>query len=272
VAEKPPFALESPSPEEVLEEVAPYLHGTPRYPVVIAGLCTARYEGRASSKAGPAVRIAICKPDGTFILHNAMEKREPTNWNPAPSVQKLRVEDGNLILVSKRLDVPETVIVTFEDVHAAMVLPRSVGDSRASNAPSAFTISRTHEEMVRYILEDPSRIDPSLLPPEGSPARHTEVECGAGIADVVLKDEKGRLVVIEVKRARADINAAAQLKRYVDAFREERGESVRGILVAPDVTEGCERYLRKYGLEWRRLRPEDVERAEKGPTLDDFLG
>ncbi len=232
----------------------------------------ARYEGRASSRAGPAVRIAICKPDGTFILHNAMEKREPTNWNPAPSVQRLKVEDDRLVLVSRRLDVPETVVVTFDDVHAAVVLPRSVGDSRASNARSAFEITRTHEEMVEYILEDPKRIDPTLLPPEGPPERHTEVECSAGVADVVLRDERGRLVVIEVKRARADINAAAQLRRYVEAFREDTGAEVRGILVAPDVTEGCEKYLRKHGLEWRRLRPEDVESARKGATLDDFLG
>jgi RecB family endonuclease NucS len=59
----------------------------------------------------------------------------------------------------------------------------------------------------------------------------------------------------------------------VEAFREERGEEVRGILVAPSVTDRCRRLLEKYGLEWKKLEPVPLrdDGGKKQCTLTEFL-
>ncbi|MHC1580378.1 endonuclease NucS [Methanopyrus sp.] len=253
--------LKEPTPRE-LETLARDLG---KRPVLIAGICEAEYRGRAESRAGPALRLAICKPDGTFLLHNALEKREPTNWNPAPSRQSLEVRDDLVVLRSRRLDVKEEVIVYFHRVLLACSLPKE----GARSERSVFSLFRSEEDMKRLIWRNPDVIEPGFQPVR------EEVECRAGIADVVGYDADGRLVVLELKRARAGVDAASQLRRYVEAFREERGEEVRGILVAPSITDGCRRLLEKYGLEWRRLEPEATDRDGKGDgqrTLTDYLG
>ncbi|WP_456481318.1 endonuclease NucS [Methanopyrus sp.] len=251
--------LVEPDPEEV-ERLSKALG---RRPVILAGICEAEYRGRAESVAGPALRIAMCKPDGTFILHNAMEKREPTNWNPAPSKQSIEVRNGCVVLKSRRLDVPEEVIVYFHKVLLACSLPKE----GAKSEDSVFSLFRSEEDMKRVIRENPSVIEPGFQPVD------EEVECEAGVADVVGYDGQGRFVVLELKRTRADVSAASQLRRYVEAFREERGEEVRGILVAPSVTDGCRRLLEKYGLEWKKLEPAPLKDDGGGKqcTLTEFL-
>ncbi|AAM01722.1 endonuclease NucS [Methanopyrus kandleri] len=251
--------LVEPDPEEVKQ----LSEALGRQPVILAGICEAEYRGRAESVAGPALRIAMCKPDGTFILHNAMEKREPTNWNPAPSRQSIEVRDGCVVLRSRRLDVPEEVVVYFHKVLLACSLPKE----GAKSEDSVFSLFRSEEDMKRVIREDPSVIEPGFRPVG------EEVECGAGVADVVGYDEEGRFVVLELKRTRAGVSAASQLRRYVEAFREERGEEVRGILVAPSVTDRCRRLLEKYGLEWKKLEPVPLrdDGGKKQCTLTEFL-
>ena len=50
----------------------------------------------------------------------------------------------------------------------------------------------------------------------------------------------------------ASHEAVFQLKRYVDELAR-RGHQVRGILVAEDISETAYAYLRRYGLEFRRV-------------------
>ena len=81
--------------------------------------------------------------------------------------------------------------------------------------------------------------------------------------DVLGRDKDGNIVILELKRRRADLHAVSQLKRYVEAMREEY-ERVRGILVAPSLTSGARKLLEKEGLEFRKLAPPKREKSKRG--------
>jgi len=66
-------------------------------------------------------------------------------------------------------------------------------------------------------------------------------------------DKYGNFVIIEFKRRKAGLEAVSQLKRYVDEIRKEKGEKVRGILAAPDITENALKLLRESNLEFLKI-------------------
>ncbi|PSP51500.1 endonuclease NucS, partial [Halobacteriales archaeon QH_7_68_42] len=71
------------------------------------------------------------------------------------------------------------------------------------------------------------------------------------------EDRDGRTVVLELKRRRVGPDAVGQLGRYVDALeRDLHAETeVRGMLVAPSVTDRARRMLAERGLEFVALAP-----------------
>jgi RecB family endonuclease NucS len=80
--------------------------------------------------------------------------------------------------------------------------------------------------------------------------------------DIFGVDSEGTAVVVELKRRRVGPAAAGQLKRYVAALSRELGddEAVRGILVAPSVTDRARELLDREGLEFVGIDPETGER------------
>lgn len=84
---------------------------------------------------------------------------------------------------------------------------------------------------------------------------------------------------MELKRRRVGPSAASQLRRYVDALHREFGddEPIRGVLVAPSVTERAGDMLDREGLEFVALDPEtgeppveeDEGEAEESEKADD---
>ena len=85
----------------------------------------------------------------------------------------------------------------------------------------------------------------------------TERKTAAGAIDIYGKDANEIPTVVELKRRRVGPDAAGQLNRYVNALRRELPveRSVRGILVAPSVTDRAERLLAEQGLEFTALEP-----------------
>ena len=80
-----------------------------------------------------------------------------------------------------------------------------------------------------------------------------EYETLVSSIDLLDEDKLGNLVVIEVKRSEASPEAVHQLKRYVDYIASKNpSRVVRGILVAAWISSSAYRYLRDYGLEFKR--------------------
>ncbi|AEH25279.1 endonuclease NucS [Pyrococcus yayanosii] len=242
-----------PTPKELAElfDLARKLEGM----LIIFARCRVHYEGRAKSELGEGDRIIMIKPDGSFLIHQK-KKREPVNWQPPGS--KVRLELRNVpTIVSVRRKPRE--ILEVELLETYMVSAFFAEDYEA------LKLSGSEAEMAALIFSNPDVIEPGFKPLfREKPVRH-------GIVDVLGVDKEGNLVVLELKRRKADLHAVSQLKRYVEALREENpGKIVRGILVAPSITAGAQRLLEKEGLEFRRMEPpkRKEKRKSRQKTLD----
>ncbi|WP_297495691.1 endonuclease NucS [Thermococcus sp.] len=239
---------ESPSPEETKLLVDSAVSSEAI--LTIFARCLVHYDGRAKSELGPGDRIIIVKPDGSFLIHQK-EKREPVNWQPPGSIVRLELREKP-VLVSVRRKPRETLEVELEEVYLITVF-------RAEDYEE-LALTGSEAEMAELIFESPEVIEPGFRPLyREKPIKH-------GIVDVLGVDKEGNIVVLELKRRRADLHAVSQLKRYVETLKEEH-ENVRGILVAPSLTSGAKKLLEKEGLEFRKLEPPKRGKNSKGKQL-----
>lgn len=210
--------------------------------VTVFGRCTVEYDGRAASSLGAGDRLLILKPDGTALVHTD-EKHTPVNWQPPGSEHRVAVRDGRLRVRSERENPAETLDVRFERVHQLSALPVTGG--------RAVDVHGSEEDLRQRILQNPDLVEPGFEPAA------TERETAAGPVDVFGHDDEGRPVVVELKRRRVGPDAAGQLGRYVEALDREvpDGAEVRGMLVAPSVTDRARELLAEKGLSFVSLVP-----------------
>ncbi|WP_054857554.1 endonuclease NucS [Vulcanisaeta sp. JCM 16159] len=212
--------------------------------MLIYGDMTASYEGRAKSQLEELMpRLVVSKPDGTFMIHEASKER-PRLWNPPPSTLYASINLGVLTLRSVRASPREVVIVEIPVI-------RFIGAVRLGVTLN-YRVFGTEEDMVNAIVNNPSIVE------EGLQVIAREYHTIVGDIDILGKDSKGNLVVIECKRSQAGPEAVNQLKRYVEHLSQKEDRNVRGILVAPSISSAAYHYLRSYGLEFRRVEPKGM--------------
>ena len=210
--------------------------------VTIFGRCTVEYEGRAASTLGPGDRLVVLKPDGTVLVHTD-EGQKPVNWQPPGCTHEPSVEDGQFRLRSRRTAPEEELTVAFERVE--QVVTSDVTDGRN------LALSGTEEDLRQRILDDPDLVEAGFQP------LAIERETPAGAVDVYGEDRDGATVVVELKRKRVGPDAVGQLARYVEALERDlhADAEIRGMLVAPSVTERARTLLGEKGLEFVSLGP-----------------
>lgn len=208
------------------------------------GECTVEYDGRAASSLGPGRRHVMCKPDGAVLVHTD-EGQKPVNWQPPGSEQEARLENGELVLHSRRLNPDEELIVRFIDIAHLAIFEISGGGT------AELSVTGTEEDMKRRILEEPELIEPGFRP------LATERSTPAGAVDIYGEDREGRVVILELKRRRVGPDAVGQLNRYVEALERDlhAGVEIRGVLVAPSITDRARRLLATNGFEFVALSP-----------------
>ena len=248
------ISLHEPSHREVLWELeAAFDRGDV---TTLFGRCTVSYDGRAASDLGVGDRLLLLKPDGTALVHTD-EGRTPINWQPPGSTHHAAVREGQLQVRSARVNPDETLTVQFETV--AHVASMSVTGGRDLELHGSEADLRTR------ILSQPSLVEPGFEP------RETERPSSAGPMDIFGIDADGTPVVVELKRRRVGPDAVGQLARYVRAVREELGTdgdgptradeppeatpAVRGVLVAPSVTDRAAERLSRQGFDHVALDP-----------------
>ncbi|ELZ41531.1 hypothetical protein C463_12657 [Halorubrum californiense DSM 19288] len=244
--------------------------------VSLFGRCTVSYEGRAASDLGAGDRLLVLKPDGAALVHTD-EGRQPVNWQPPGSEHRAAVREGRLRVRSTRSSPDETLTVRFSGVHQLSAMAVTGGRD--------LTLHGSEEDLRTRILERPDLVEPGFEP------RETERPSSAGPMDIFGVDADGTPVVVELKRRRVGPDAVGQLARYVRALREELGveasdgetddetasdggddgetddeettrddsPAVRGILVAPSVTDRAAERLADRGFDHVALEPTPSE-------------
>jgi len=234
-------AVVDPTPERALRVAETALDG----PAVLTvyGQCTVDYDGRASSTLGPGDRLVVCKPDGAILVHTD-EGREPVNWQPPGSSQSVAVDEGDLRLHSERTAPDEELTVRFGRVDHVVAY--------RTDDEEELSLSGTEDDLRQRLLDDPELLESGFTP------LATERTTTAGAVDLYGEDTDGASVAVELKRRRVGPDAVSQLNRYVDALDRElhADAAVRGVLVAPSVTDRARQLLAERDLEFVSLSPD----------------
>ena len=221
--------------------------------ITLFGTCTVEYDGRAASSLGPGARLLVLKPDGSALVHTD-EGRTPVNWQPPGSEHRAAVRDGRLRVRSVRTSPAETLDVWFSAVDQLVAYGVTGGRS--------VEVAGSEADLKERVLAHPELVEPGFEP------LATERESEAGPIDVFGRDAAGRPTVVELKRRRVGPDAAGQLARYVNAVEREEpdGTAVRGVLLAPSITDRARALLADEGLEHVAAEPPDSSRDSGGDT------
>jgi len=205
--------------------------------IVIISRCSIEYKGRASSRAGLARRLIIIKEDGTVLVHEG-KGREPINWQPQAHIIT-SVSNGKLVLTAIRIRPREELKILIEKEAYVLV-------SRLTTAK--FILEGAEKDMIDLIASNPSIVE------EGSHLVSREVSTPHGRIDVILRDKQGRLLIVEVKRSLADIDAVYQLRRYVEYYKS-LGVDVRGVIASPRISPRALKLLQEFNLGYVKVEP-----------------
>lgn len=249
--------IQNPSFKEAEAILSEYLSRP--YTLQVVGLCYVNYQGRAKSKLDRGERIVIKKQDSALLVHGP-ENYQPKNWQPEVDSWDVEIEEDELVLKATRTNPDELVEIRFEEID--MVYTDKMVDK------SDLKIRGHEVDIHESIEENPELVEDNLKVVE------REKETPAGFIDVFARDSNNNYVVIEVKR-NPDYNTVLQLQRYVDEIEDEFSGKIRGILMAPKMTDKVLDYLEERDLEFVEVKMEDVissyeaiDRSQKG--LSDF--
>ncbi len=207
--------------------------------VQVAGEFEVFYTGRAASVAEAGDYLLIVKPDGSVQVHGPRGVK-PVNWQPQTDDVRVACEDGYAVLVAERYTPPESLRVGFLAPAFAQAFELRDG--------GGFVLLGSEAEMQAALASDPSVIEPGLTLVD------LETPTDVGGIDLLARDAHGALVVVELKRGKANHEAVHQLARYVESVRSVWPGAVRGVLAAPSVTAPALNRLGALGLEFREVR------------------
>jgi len=202
--------------------------------LTVFGRCSVEYVGAAESHLSTGDRHVMVKPDGTVLVHTD-EGQRPVNWQ-APGGSLRFAADEGFRVVGERGDT--RLVIDFEMVQRA--------SSFAVTDRGEFSVRGTEADLKARVLDEPELVERGFRP------LSTERPTAAGPVDVYGQDADETPVVVELKRRRAGPDAVGQLTRYVEALDRDlhADAEIRGILVAPSVTNRARQLLAERGLEF----------------------
>ncbi|MGC9516667.1 MAG: endonuclease NucS [Methanomicrobiales archaeon] len=222
--------------------------------LILNACCKVEYVGRAVSRLGLGERTIMVKSDGSFLIHQNINL-EPVNWQPPKTKLKVELRDDHVVLTGFRKKPHEKLEVT---IYKSYLSSYHIGTDTKS-----LELAGYEQDMVDMVYKNPEIIESGFRPTA------TEYSTSNGFIDILGKDQNGNLMVLEFKSRRAGVNAVKQLNRYVETFSEDKNP-VRGILIAPSVTDEAIELLENYKLEFKELEPPRELDKNKSLTLDFF--
>ena len=231
--------MEEPDPEEISDLINKLKH---LYMIILFARCEINYEGRAKSTLTLGDRLVLIKPDGALLVHED-KKREPINWQP-PGSKVICSSDGEKLRIVSKRDKPKEVLEI--EVYNVFFI------AFARVTRGHFELIGSEKSMVDAVMKNPSIIE------EGLKIVRREANTPYGFVDLVGVDKDGNTVLMEFKRGTATLSAVMQLIRYVEYYSKFAEGHLRGIIVAPDITDYALFLLKSRGLEFKRVNPKDL--------------
>lgn len=186
---------------------------------IIVADCEVLYEGRGLTTLARARRAIIIKSDGAISVHQD-KSNKPLNYMGAGSILTIERKGRKQIWVfaSKKESITVTIHKIVDD-----------HDYELEAYDEGLVRQKTEDELQAWLAKHPEAVG------RGYKFIAREFRTPVGPVDLLMQDEMGNYIVVEVKR-KAMIDSVYQVKRYVDSLNlhGELGE-VRGIVVSPDV-------------------------------------
>lgn len=185
---------------------------------IVAAHCSAIYSGRGSTTLGTALRALIIKADGSVSIHNDASNK-PLNYMKCATFTE--TEDNGLLIWN----------FDARQENLRIIIHEIVSDVTVSLVENDEGLLRdgTEAHLQAWLAYHPEALG------EGYTLVQREFPTGHGPVDLLVLDETGAPVAVEVKRV-AMPNAVYQVKRYVDALGEVDGYGkVRGMIAALDI-------------------------------------
>ena len=183
---------------------------------LVIARCTVDYEGRLTAHLPEAVRLIMVKADGCVAVHADGGAYKPLNWMNAPNTL-VEEEDRWVVTGAKG----ETLQITLHERiwEAVTELGTDPGLSK---------------DGVEAHLQELLAANPSVLG-EAYRLVRREYPTDLGPVDLLLRDEQGRAIAVEVKR-RGEIDGVEQLTRYLQRLdRDPLLRPVSGIFAAQQI-------------------------------------
>lgn len=195
--------------------------------VVIAS-CSVDYSGRLDAHLPRATRLIMVKADGSVLVHSDGGSYKPLNWMspPARLAEVDPDEEDREIGVIARWEVN----ATRTDDRLVIRLFDIVSDTNADLGVDPGLTKDGVEAHLQELLAE--RVE--VLGPGWRLVRR-EYPTPLGPVDLLVRDESGAAVAVEVKRV-GGIDGVEQLTRYVDMLdRDPLLTPVRGLFAAQQI-------------------------------------
>lgn len=189
---------------------------------LIVARCEVSYIGRTTTVLPEAVRLLMCKGDGTFMVwaDGGSSNVKPLNWMTPPTVlTEERGKDGTLtgLVVRKqrddeRLEIAVAEVLTDVDHELDVV--------------ASLEKEGLERELQELLADAPHWCG------EGFRLVRREWPTDIGPVDLMCRDTLDEWVAVEIKRV-ATMDSVEQLTRYLERIRVDPAmASCRGVLVA----------------------------------------
>jgi len=224
---------------------------------LVIARCSVDYTGRLNAHLPLATRLLVHKGDGSLLVHSDGGSYKPLNWMSPPCA--LTVEEPD------ETDVEDGVVQRWRVTHAKS------GDA---------LLVRIHE-----VIHDSSHelgIDPGLIKDgveadlqrllaeqvsvvgDGLTLVRREYPTAIGPVDLLLRDDNGGTVAIEVKR-RGDIDGVEQLTRYLELLnRDPLLAPVSGVFAAQEIKPQARVLATDRGIRCLTLDYDEMKGIESG--------
>ena len=213
---------------------------------MLVARCSVTYDGRLGAHLAPAVRLVLCKADGSIAVHSDAKAYKPLNWMSPPCT--ITEYDGTIVA---RTPKGETLTIELHEVlHDAVV---ELGED-------AGLVKDGVEAELQYLIAArvaALRADLTLV--------RREFPTDIGPIDLLCRDGDGRAVVVEVKRV-GEIAGVDQLLRYQERLdRDPQFAPTVGMFVAQQIKPQAKVYAESKGVAWIEI---DLDRLRGGLDPD----
>jgi endonuclease len=202
--------------------------------------------------------VIMIKGDRTLLVHQP-HGSNPINYMKENSSHRIIVDDERVLLKSRNIPLKEFIDIAINKIHFVHSTKMQDGQK--------IELTGNEKDMSDMIAAKPSMIESGLR------LVNREEQTKYGFIDILCHDQTGTLVVIECKRFKAGPKAVSQLRRYVEKVKKSRGlPQVRGILVAPKISDNAKAMLKDYDFTFVSIEPPRyMERFRKDQKrLGDF--